>query len=104
MAGGTDWTVKLLLNRGAACGISYGIALYPASEKGHEQIATLLLNKGAEVDGQRGLNGIALYNASAEGHEEIVKLLLDKGAEVNAQGGNMPMHSMELPQKGHKRP
>ncbi|KAF2647015.1 hypothetical protein K491DRAFT_615416, partial [Lophiostoma macrostomum CBS 122681] len=46
----------------------------------HEQVAKLLLDKGADVNAQGGLYGNALQAASIKGHEQVVKLLLDKGA------------------------
>lgn len=57
-----------------------------ASERGHEQIVKLLLDKGVDVNAQGGFYCNALQAASVRGHERIVKLLL-KGTDVNAQGG-----------------
>ena len=47
----------------------------------------LLLERGADVNVQGGVNGNALQAASVGGHKEIVELLLERGADVNAQGG-----------------
>ncbi|KAF2675923.1 hypothetical protein K458DRAFT_437678 [Lentithecium fluviatile CBS 122367] len=58
-----------------------------ASVRGHEAVARLLLDKGADVNAQGGDFGNALQAASYGGHELVVRLLLDKGADVNVQGG-----------------
>jgi len=66
----------------------YGNALQAASAEGHEAVARLLLEKGANVNAQGGgFFGNALQVASWAGHEAIAQLLLEKGADVNAQGG-----------------
>ncbi|KAH7070389.1 ankyrin repeat-containing domain protein, partial [Paraphoma chrysanthemicola] len=57
-----------------------------AAENGHQTVAKLLLDKGADVNAQNGHSN-ALQAASEGGHEQVVKLLLNKGANVNAQGG-----------------
>ena len=59
-----------------------------AAMEGHEEVARLLLSKGADVNAQGGLYGNALQAASAAGHNPVVvQTLLDYGADVNAQGG-----------------
>jgi ankyrin repeat protein len=58
-----------------------------AAENGHDEMAKLLLDKGAEINAQGGEYGNALQAASYGGNEQVVKLLLDKGAEINTQGG-----------------
>jgi ankyrin repeat protein len=67
--------------------------------EGHEAIAKLLIEKGADVNAQGGFYGNALQAASYEGHEAIAKLLIEKGADVNAQGGYygnaLQQHHME---------
>ncbi|KIJ94633.1 hypothetical protein K443DRAFT_641295, partial [Laccaria amethystina LaAM-08-1] len=63
------------------------LPLYYASLAGLQQVATHLLENGADVNAQGGLYGNALQVASSKGHEAIVKLLIEKGADVNAQGG-----------------
>ena len=66
---------------------SFPMPLYYAALLGLSMIASMLLDKGANVNAQGGKYGNALQAASAEGHEQMVKILLDKGANVNAQGG-----------------
>ncbi|THX67332.1 hypothetical protein D6D08_06737 [Aureobasidium pullulans] len=62
-------------------------ALYWASGLGHERIAQMLLDKGADVNAPGGHYGNALQAASVGGYDKIVQLLLDKGTDVTAQGG-----------------
>ncbi|THX83522.1 hypothetical protein D6D04_02950, partial [Aureobasidium pullulans] len=64
-----------------------GSALYWASGLGHERIAQMLLDKGADINAPGGHYGNALQAASVGGYDKIVQLLLDKGADVTAQGG-----------------
>ncbi|KAJ5726656.1 uncharacterized protein N7483_008013 [Penicillium malachiteum] len=65
----------------------YGRAVQAALEEGHEKIAWLLLDQGADVNAQGGSGGSALQIASFRGDENVVRQLLDRGADVNAQGG-----------------
>ncbi len=58
-------------------------ALYYAAEKGHFNIAKLLLDKGAKVNHESGDS--ALLWACHYGHVDIVKLLIENGADVNAK-------------------
>jgi ankyrin repeat protein len=62
-------------------------ALYWASILGHDKIVQMLLDTGADANGQSGWCGSALQAASAGGYDMIVQTLLDKGADVNGQGG-----------------
>jgi ankyrin repeat protein len=66
----------------------YGLwPLHGATEQGHHDIVTMLLEKGAKVDakppGPRGET--ALYTAARKKHAHIVKLLLASGAEMEPQ-------------------
>jgi ankyrin repeat protein len=65
-------------------------------------MATLLLDKGADVNAQGGYYGNALQAASAGGHKEMATLLLDKGADVNAQGGEYGNALQAASANGHK--
>jgi ankyrin repeat protein len=63
-------------------------ALQLTVKMGHETTVRLMLEKGADVNAQRGDFGNALQTAANKGNEGILRLLLEKGAHVNAQGGN----------------
>lgn len=88
---GVSGVVQLLLNQKVdvnAQGGSFVYALSAASLLGHEQVARLLLENGANPNAKGDfLHGHALSAASSNGHEKMVKLLLEKGANVNAKGG-----------------
>jgi ankyrin repeat protein len=62
-------------------------ALYWASELGHDKIVQMLLDTGADANGQSGWYGSALRAASAGGYDMIVQMLLDTGADANGQSG-----------------
>lgn len=47
-------------------------------QRGHQEIAKLLLDQEADVDAQ-GDRGNALHTASAQGHQDIVKSLQQRG-------------------------
>ena len=55
--------------------------------QGHEATATLLIEKGADVNAQGKYYGNALEAALIKCHEAIATLLIEKGADINAQGG-----------------
>ena len=60
-------------------------ALILASGKGFTQIATLLINKGANVNTANRNGWTPLMGAASNGHHKIVTLLLANGANVNAR-------------------
>jgi len=80
-------SARMALNRGAdteAILPDGRTALYNASERGHTDLADLLLDYGAAVDAASREGGkTALQAASMSGHTEVVRLLLDRGADVN---------------------
>jgi Ankyrin repeats (many copies)/Ankyrin repeat len=67
--------------------------LHEASQYGHEHVATLLLNHGAEVNARNSSLETPLHIASQRGHLEVVRLLCNRGAHLNAEDffGNTPL-------------
>ncbi len=60
--------------------------LYLASAFGHENIASLFINHGADVNASGGRHGNPLHAACFEGHTAVVQLLLDHGANPKSSG------------------
>jgi hypothetical protein len=77
--------------------------LYYAARSGLTKIASLLLDKGADVNAQGGEYVNALQAASEGGHEHIVELLLGKGANVNAQAGKYGSALYAVSWGGHEQ-
>jgi len=70
-------------------------ALHWAAAMGHEDVAQLLLDKGADVNAGAGSCGTPLHWAACNGHVGVIRLLLANGASVNAEGGFLlgtPLH------------
>ncbi len=61
----------------------FGSALFAASYSGHTDIARLLIEHGAALDG-KGLLGTPLEAAAYQGHVEILRLLLDRWINVGS--------------------
>ncbi|KAL7814629.1 ankyrin repeat-containing domain protein [Trichoderma aethiopicum] len=74
----------------AAC-----MAFVTDSDRNVEQMVEYLLDHGADVTVEGGLNGNALNAAACAASPDIVKLFLDKGAVVDIRDpfGRMPVHS-----------
>lgn len=87
---GPTHIVKLVLDMCTAMGVDYtdlySKALVGASNRGREQIVSMLLSMGVPVEGTGHGVDRALYLAASNGHEKIIKLLLEAGADVNAIG------------------
>jgi ankyrin repeat protein len=77
--------VKSLLDAGVPADAKYRYdrtALSFAADRGHREIAALLIAKGADVNAKDTYYGITpLVMAAENGHDEMVVLLLEKGAE-----------------------
>jgi len=56
--------------------------------RGHYDIAKLLLDKGADVDGGWASSSSPLSHAAYEGNRKLVDLLLARGADVIGDGGS----------------
>ncbi|KAF2200242.1 ankyrin, partial [Delitschia confertaspora ATCC 74209] len=74
-----------------------------AAGNGHDETAKLLLDKGADINGQGRFYRNALQEASFQGHEQVVKLLLEKNADVNAQGGEYGNALQAASFRGHEQ-
>ena len=59
--------------------------LYFAAQRGHLEVAGLLISHGAEVNNLSKW-GAPLHIAARKGYEEIVVLLLKNGADPNLRG------------------
>lgn len=86
-----------------AFGGKYGTPLVAASTCGSEEIVTLLLDRGADVNAFSGLiYGHALHAASFHGYEPIVRLLIDRGANINDQRVGNDTALTGACERGHK--
>jgi len=65
----------------------YRCVLHMAVYEGHEAIAKLLIENGADVNAQGGKYGNALQISLLQGRKAITKLLIKNGADMNAQRG-----------------
>jgi ankyrin repeat protein len=62
--------------------------LHVASVRGEQGISTLLIERGADVNGRGGGNQITpLHGAAAGGHTDVAKALVAAGADVKARDG-----------------
>ncbi|KAL8365190.1 hypothetical protein RB595_004139 [Gaeumannomyces hyphopodioides] len=59
-----------------------------AAENGHEAVARLLLDRGADKDAKDGRGWTPLQRAAENGHEAVARLLVQAGADKNAKGGD----------------
>ena len=50
-------------------------------QKGHVEVAKLLVDRGADTDKARGDGATPLIIACQKGHLEVVKILVDSGAD-----------------------
>ena len=63
--------------------------LHWASDRGHEDVAKLLISRGCELNKQDDSGNTALHIAVMAGQKEMIRLLLDAKADstmVNADG------------------
>ena len=94
-------TVQMLLDAGATIDARFAsgsTALYEAALKGDNQIVSLLVSRGANVNVRETTSGTTpLYAAAAFGREEVVETLLLWGADPNltSKEGISPLHAAE---------
>jgi hypothetical protein len=66
-------------------------ALHYAVFAGHEAVARLLMEQGADIEARAPNGSTVLMMAAREGHETLARLLLERGADpdaINEQGDN----------------
>jgi ankyrin repeat protein len=75
--------------------------LHAAAEKGHKEVAELLLTNKADVHAKCDNGWTPLHAAAYHGHEDVVVLLVANKADVNAKDydGYTPLHMAAM---GHK--
>ncbi|MDP6307286.1 MAG: ankyrin repeat domain-containing protein, partial [Verrucomicrobiota bacterium] len=91
LADGTDIELKC-----TGCGST---ALGHAAKYGHNEIAELLIENGADVDAKDEDGSTPLHLAALMGYKEIAELLIAKGADVNAKkddGSWTSLHSAAM--------
>lgn len=73
---------------------NYPLALHEAASLGRDNVITLLIERGVEVDTQDEHGAIALHLAVLGEYQSTTMLLLENGAFVNAQDslGDTPLH------------
>ena len=107
--------VKLLLEHGVDTNVSDGIRgnILQVAVDGNEEIMTLLLDTGLDVNAQSEhylerrnpistVRSSALYIAAIQGRTEMVNLLLERGADVNLRGGAHGSALCAAVSKGHE--
>jgi len=77
----------LILMKGADVNASQGegTPLFQACLGGHEPVARLLLEYGAQPDGATDAGETPIMAAALTGNEPLARLLIEKGADVNKQ-------------------
>jgi len=72
--------------------------LFDAVSSGKKEVAALLIDKGADVNGKIAMGFTALHNAAGNGRYQIVELLIEKGADVNEKNdfGITPLDMAEV--------
>ena len=59
------------------------LPLYRAAEKGHVDVAKLLIKAGAIVNQASKDGESPLYIAASNGHVDLVKVIIEAGGDVN---------------------
>ena len=80
-----------------------GTPLTISARKGHHNVVSQLIAKGADVHTKGGRNGgIPLHYASVGGHLKVVKVLLDKGTTIDKKDGQHATALILAAKKGHR--
>lgn len=95
--------VQLWLENGADIGCPYNLMtpLHWASHRGYTNMATLLINRGADIEAKGEVGRTPLHLAARGGRIAVVKLLLNAGADTEAKDNLCwtPLHLAA--RKGH---
>ena len=59
-------------------------SLHLAAQKGHVDVAKVLVENGADVNAIDGFGQTTLHLAAFYGHVDVAKVLVENGADVNA--------------------
>ncbi|KAF2266514.1 hypothetical protein CC78DRAFT_578220 [Lojkania enalia] len=79
-----------------------GAYFRPSSARGNENIARILIDRGAELDLVDGYNATPLYRASKAGEERVAKRLLDSGGDpLVAVVEMLPKYRADPRARGH---
>lgn len=76
--------------------------LWLAVDRGHEDIVRILLDNGADANGNCGSYGYALQEAAHRGNKHIATVLLQNGARVNEQSGFLDNALQAALSRGHE--
>lgn len=88
--GGSPDIVRVLIQNHAEVDAKTGdydvnqTCLWQAAQNGHHEIASLLLEHGAHIEGHHSLRITPLMMACRFGHEETARLLLEHNAKIHA--------------------
>ncbi|EJT68933.1 hypothetical protein GGTG_13522, partial [Gaeumannomyces tritici R3-111a-1] len=74
-----------------------------AAENGHDAVARLLLDRGADKDAKDGDGWTPLHRAAKAGHEAVARLLVQAGADKDAEDGYGSTTPLQLAaENGHE--
>eukprot|EP00045_Choanoeca_perplexa_P014603 m.173199 g.173199 ORF g.173199 m.173199 type:complete len:133 (+) comp16731_c0_seq5:612-1010(+) len=76
----------MLLEAGADPNINgrQGTALVLASQRGHIDVASMLISKCDNINAANADGTTALHWACGQGHDQVCRVLLDAGADIDA--------------------
>ncbi|KAH7126218.1 ankyrin repeat-containing domain protein [Dactylonectria estremocensis] len=94
--------VKLLLQTGTTFNEDGWTLLLRALKNGHEVVARVLIEKGADVNASDKDGWTPLLRASEKGDKAVAGLLIEKGADVNASDKDRWTPLLRASEKGHE--
>jgi ankyrin repeat protein len=87
---------------GTESGVRRWTALHLAARGGHEILAKILLERGADIDEESSTGETALFMAVKAGHGAVAKLLLEGGASVQEKSGQGRTALHVAARRGHE--